>query len=449
MSDGSVVEPDPDEVGARLVALSESPLLVHHAQQLRRLSGDLHDLDRAALWAETDLTSMFVVDDQSRDADLETPRVRRVEAARAILIFLPLLITWLGIALATRAYAAVEAKSSSSFIALWEQGFPGYEGFVLKLSHVALLDVAAIGALIACTLYVQVERGRVERRVDAQVHLARSGLAAALVDASWIAAKGKFSSPERFQTLLNDSAGEFANLVDGLGTVVARADTVLQNLSTAGTALVAAGTSLDSSAAAAATVATDLAAAANALPGPLAGLDRSMAGLDSSISGHSAALVQSSGSLRSTLDSLSAASDAARQQLEELSPLVGKVLALETDLVGKVQQTLTDQQKVAAGVADAAVQVASMQQSSSSAASAAAQATQQALTASQQFVSQIGQSLAGVQGLGAAQAEFAELLRTTNASVEVGVNRLRTDLEQLHLVLQWLSDLGSDEVPRS
>lgn len=435
------------EVQTRLQTLAMKPLLKHHSEQLQRLSRDLTDPDRAATWAETNLTEMFLISEIPSELESDSPRFKTAEGVGVVFIFLPLLITWLGLYLATRAYATVPASETRPFIALWELGFPSYDGLVLRLSLVAILDVIVIGILIVATLFVHFERARLDRSNDRALNETRHQLSAALIDASLIVAQKKYSSPQRFQTMLNESAGQLADLVNSLRSAAATADGAMGRVAKASDRMVQAGSSLEAASAGAALVAADLATTASTLSGPITGLDNSLAKMQAAIAGHSDALVSSSGALDLTLVSLGVASETARSQLQELAPLVSKVMALEKKLVDKIDKTLTDQQVVAAGVTEAAIQIASLQQTAAASATSAAQATHQALDASRGFATHMDHSLAGVETLTLAQQQFAQLLRSTNASVEVGANRLRTDLEQLHLVLKWLSDLSSNEAP--
>ncbi len=108
------------------------------------------------------------------------------EMVRNALALMPILLTWLGLFVATTAYrTAVNADPAllgRPFLLLWEEGFGGHlppPASFLTLSHVALLDVVIIGLMLLLTVHIQrkeqfdqVQRDRDARDTEASVRQA-------------------------------------------------------------------------------------------------------------------------------------------------------------------------------------------------------------------------------------------------------------------------------------
>lgn len=109
-----------------------------------------------------------------------------------MLILLPLLITWIGVAFAMHTYgkllAADPTQAAKPFVQLWQEGFDGRTWVTLTL--VAVLDAAAILAVIGMSWRLAVLRHRLDVTIpereaglwnrlqgnlsDASIHLARA-----------------------------------------------------------------------------------------------------------------------------------------------------------------------------------------------------------------------------------------------------------------------------------
>ncbi|WP_432526124.1 hypothetical protein [Kineococcus mangrovi] len=127
----------------------------HRAQVLEQLARAVRtEADggdgRLGRWADADLFDVLDVD--AAVAPLELRRsVLRSGSLRTILVFAPVMVTWVGLLFAGRAYgqmsAAGQAGDGESFLQLWLDGFGGRTFF--SLDRVAEFAVVLIAAAIA------------------------------------------------------------------------------------------------------------------------------------------------------------------------------------------------------------------------------------------------------------------------------------------------------------
>jgi exonuclease VII small subunit/carbon monoxide dehydrogenase subunit G len=80
------------------------------------------------------------------------------EFGRNGLVLVPLLVTWLSLAIAALAYTQTYSRSSDSFFKQWADGFPGtHVGFpIISFIETAKIDVILISLLFLLTLLVQI-----------------------------------------------------------------------------------------------------------------------------------------------------------------------------------------------------------------------------------------------------------------------------------------------------
>jgi len=124
------------------------------AQQLKALAAAI-DPDRrtdVAGWAGVDLFAAFLQEETVRSAG---PAVRwagrMLDIVVQVMFFLPILITWIGLTEATRAYRAVSATkghASQSFLQGWQNGFDGHLSSAFYLDAIAKDVVIIIAALL-------------------------------------------------------------------------------------------------------------------------------------------------------------------------------------------------------------------------------------------------------------------------------------------------------------
>ncbi|ABS03132.1 hypothetical protein [Kineococcus radiotolerans] len=121
-----------------------------------RAGADGHDaagVGQLRRWADADLFEVLDVD--AAVAPLTQRRsLLRSGSLRTILVFAPVMVTWVGLLFAGRAYgdmsAAGEATDGESFLQLWLDGFGGRTAF--SLDHVAEMAVVLIAGAIAISV---------------------------------------------------------------------------------------------------------------------------------------------------------------------------------------------------------------------------------------------------------------------------------------------------------
>jgi hypothetical protein len=206
-----------DEVRAELQSLASAPSLVSRAQSLNELALALDGPD-AHHWSRLDLLALFPESSVSppQEAGLVRAAVRW-EQIRNTLILVPLLVTWLGIALAVSAYGTVLEQSpelgDQPFIQLWEQGFDDVQ-WSIPFSTIGVLDLVAICCVVGSSVMVGRIRRRLEVESAAEGRLVWNRLQLALTEASVHLAAVAFDSPLRFNEAMTKA-------VSGLGTVSA------------------------------------------------------------------------------------------------------------------------------------------------------------------------------------------------------------------------------------
>jgi hypothetical protein len=165
------------------------------ALRLQDLSNALDDITQARTWAGIDLQQVISPDAIAEQYEqLYRPEksgpgqfARFLEGMRNVLIFLPIVITWLGVSQATDAYhrllsqclKACPDQVKQPFLYLWEQGFGGGFPDIFRLSNIGLIDAGILALVFLATLYLSIASGRSNRR-DEQVELTNRGQALAL-----------------------------------------------------------------------------------------------------------------------------------------------------------------------------------------------------------------------------------------------------------------------------
>jgi hypothetical protein len=105
-----------------------------------------------------------------------------IDALPPVLVFVPILLTWLSLFAASNAYRSLEASPSAraastgkSFLELWQQGFAGRLPAFLSFGYVAMYTVAAVSVLIVATAV----GGHFHRRDEEQAEQEQERAAAA------------------------------------------------------------------------------------------------------------------------------------------------------------------------------------------------------------------------------------------------------------------------------
>lgn len=165
------------------------------AQRLQELSNALDSITLARTWAGIDLHHVINPDaiaeqyEQLYQPEKSGPgqTARFLEGMRNVLIFLPIVITWLGVSQATNAYhrllsqclKACQEQVQQPFLYLWEQGFGGGFPDFLRLSNIGLIDAGILALIFLATFYLSVASARSNRR-DERIEQRNRGQALAL-----------------------------------------------------------------------------------------------------------------------------------------------------------------------------------------------------------------------------------------------------------------------------
>ncbi|MFF3444168.1 hypothetical protein [Streptosporangium sp. NPDC002721] len=210
------------ELADELRELADHPHLAARRDQLNDLAGAMTDPGGAGRWCEVDLFAAFapddsiLVDDEPEDTSpSRKPRWRRrlVAAVGPVLVLGPVLVAWLGLMMATRAYGDVlDAGGTDAarrpFLEMWQRGFDGRLPWVFEFGSVALCTLAAVSCLVFWTVYENIARNSREEASERALRALRVRLRGALTRASLVLGQVRLSSPERFGAELSRTAAD-------------------------------------------------------------------------------------------------------------------------------------------------------------------------------------------------------------------------------------------------
>ena len=228
--------------------------------QLRELSGALQNLakyppepEAARKWANVDLFAAFLSEDPGRDEAGWPARVwAAIDTAVQVLVFVPILLTWIGLT-----SAAFADRNSQSLLQTWQTG----RMFGVSFHLVALYTACIVFLLIAGTVALIIHRKQLERD-DADL---RAKLAEALTWADLELAPVRLGITDRVAQEMGDMADKLVQTADAIEAAGVAAVVAQQQATAAVTAAVPALASVD----AAATASRDAAAELGKTPGAL------------------------------------------------------------------------------------------------------------------------------------------------------------------------------------
>lgn len=213
------------DVGEELRALADHPDLAEKSEQLRDLSEAMSDRSKAERWCEVDLFAAFAPDETIIPA-LPEKASRKHWASRAVkgalaigpvLVFLPVLFTWMGLHEATTAYGevlddqGVEA-ARRPFLEMWQQGFDGRLPGFFHFNNVAMMTVGAILFLGAWTVGENLLYSRSLDRAERRLVMLRAQLSRALTEASLYLGQVRMSAPARFTAELTRATEQITQI---------------------------------------------------------------------------------------------------------------------------------------------------------------------------------------------------------------------------------------------
>jgi hypothetical protein len=175
-------------------------------------------------WVDLDLVGALAAAPPAAPAP---PRQRWWRAALdtlpPVLVFVPILLTWLSLFAASNAYRGLEnnahvraANAGKSFLELWQQGFAGRLSPLLSFGNVAIYTVSAVALLIITTAAGTYFRRRDETEADdahAAAERARHRLLPAMVRAQAELNRRRLGTPARFATELSQAASGLRELL--------------------------------------------------------------------------------------------------------------------------------------------------------------------------------------------------------------------------------------------
>jgi hypothetical protein len=231
------------------------------AQALRDYRVAATDITAARAWASVDLFPAFLGEDPGLPEPEGAAKWRgRLEGLTQVLVFVPILLAWAGLA-----FAAFAAKPGESMLQAWEAGsVPG-----LALRDVALYTAAIVTVLIGLTAVLARRRWRLDK-ADARL---RQELAEALTVAALELSPLRMGITKRIADELDKAAGklaESASAIEAAGQVASQAQQAASQTQQAATTAVTAVVPALAGVETAAKASRDAAAELGAVPGRLA-----------------------------------------------------------------------------------------------------------------------------------------------------------------------------------
>ncbi len=191
-----------------LRSLAAEERLSGRAVQLTALADSLAGGERLETWAEVDLGTAFpsaeAVDPPARGGAVRG----LIEAAPTALVFLPVLITWAGLALAAGAYGRSQGDSSLeglSFLERWQDAFNGALPAWLAFDRVAVYTLTGILLLIAVVLAQNLHRRWSDSRDETERTRLVRRLTSAMTAVQFELGAVRLGSPARIASELGSS----------------------------------------------------------------------------------------------------------------------------------------------------------------------------------------------------------------------------------------------------
>ncbi|MFG3258307.1 hypothetical protein [Streptomyces sp. NPDC048172] len=273
---------DKDVLACELKDLADTPALALRSGELHSLAEDLAQEKELDKWAEVDLLQAFARPESLAEAPQDTsgrpgllrriadlPRTRPwqakgvprwlrdelrersvrdglLEAVLGMLVFVPLLITWIGLREAVRAYGELSEEHSKQatrpFLQLWQSGFGGHLSPVGRFENVALTAATLIFLLVVLSgwhsrVRSRAEQGETVRHEEREHVLGR--LASTLTRVQMVVAGHRKAAPQQFVAELSKAAKR-------LERIAAKADSSHQSLVDTAQAAQQATTALES-----------------------------------------------------------------------------------------------------------------------------------------------------------------------------------------------------------
>lgn len=214
--------PSTDELAVSILRLADRSELKVHSDQLRRLARSVQTSAGLTEWADLDLVGTFARSDLIREPEGDGQhKLDLLNSVLSVLVFLPVIVTWFGLVVATEAYRRMisapngtEKVAGRSFLQLWQQGFDGALPVFFSFGWMAIFTLILLGAIIVITLYTSQRSQRLARTRRADRELLLDGLVPLLIQAQLLASESRLSSPVRFAAELSRSGRELGELIE-------------------------------------------------------------------------------------------------------------------------------------------------------------------------------------------------------------------------------------------
>lgn len=246
---------------------------------------------------------------------------RRLGSATAVLVYLPLVLTWSGLGLAMYAYREARrdpsARLQGTFLEMWQQGFAGHLPAFLRFDALVWYTITLLVLVVAVTLAWR----STQHRADEQDRglLRRLAHALARVEAAAVAAA--HTEPRRFTEELQGAAAELRALL-GLSDRAGELSQKLLGQAVAASAeAVSATRTMDASSAALREAVTSVAAASRQAAAAAGHLTRGAEGFGEAVQASTATL---------TTGMVAAAEEAARRIVEAVTTASGHLTETAT-----------------------------------------------------------------------------------------------------------------------
>ncbi|GAA1238739.1 hypothetical protein GCM10009665_31310 [Kitasatospora nipponensis] len=204
-----------DELARELESLAHEPRLLPHRGALRLLARAVESGQGLTQWAGGGLVAAYAGPDALvPDAAGAARWARRAATASSVLVFLPLLLTWTGLAFAAYAYGQQQrdggAPATGTFLELWQQGFHGHLWEPLRFDWLVGYTLALLVALITVSILRQLWEQRDEQRAGELLRRLTGALAATEARATAAA----HTEPLRFAQELQGAAQGLREIVE-------------------------------------------------------------------------------------------------------------------------------------------------------------------------------------------------------------------------------------------
>ncbi|HEY7123798.1 MAG TPA: hypothetical protein VH540_07575 [Ktedonobacterales bacterium] len=208
----------------------------HAALRLKQLESAVNGGPSADAWAATSIHQLVApanIVERSKEDPSVTRRlllptwVSVLEWIRNFLVLMPLVVTWVGIAVAVAGYHdLLQAEPNADdtfypFLALWQDGFKGHLFLDLTLNKLAITDASILAVVVVLTAivswYNNVRYGKAEadaERAEAQAMRLEADLDHALAYSSLQLATRRWSQPTNFVDRFETAAQRLLGLLE-------------------------------------------------------------------------------------------------------------------------------------------------------------------------------------------------------------------------------------------